>query len=176
MAWPLPAHPVYLWTVPMFHCNGWHYPWSVTAMAGTHVCLRKVDPPLVFRLIAEHGVTHMCGAPTVLAMLINAPVEQRVKFDHVVEIETGGSSPPAKVIKAMSELGFRVTHLYGLTEVHGPSTLCVWQEAWDALGPAQQAAMVARQGDRKSTRLDSSHGYISYAVFCLKKKKKKKKT
>ena len=146
LAWPVSPRPVYLWTLPMFHCNGWHYPWSVTAMAGTHVCLRKVDPPLVFRLIAEHGVTHMCGAPTVLAMLINAPVEQRVKFDHVVEIETGGSSPPAKVIKAMSELGFRVTHLYGLTEVHGPSTLCVWQEAWDALGPAQQAAMVARQG------------------------------
>ena len=146
LAWPVSPRPVYLWTLPMFHCNGWHYPWSVTAMAGTHVCLRKVDPPLVFRLIAEHEVTHMCGAPTVLAMLINAPVEQRVKFDHVVEIETGGSSPPAKVIKAMSELGFRVTHLYGLTEVHGPSTLCVWQEAWDALGPAQQAAMVARQG------------------------------
>src|SRR6266571_1593321 len=117
LAWPVSPRPVYLWTLP-----------------------------LVFRLIAEHGVTHMCGAPTVLAMLINAPVEQRVKFDHVVEIETGGSSPPAKVIKAMSELGFRVTHLYGLTEVHGPSTLCVWQEAWDALGPAQQAAMVARQG------------------------------
>src|SRR3989475_955029 len=85
MAWPLPAHPVHLWTLPMFHCNGWHYPWSVTAMAGTHVCLRKVDPALVFRLIAEHGVTHMCGAPTVLAMLINAPAEQRVAFDHVVE-------------------------------------------------------------------------------------------
>src|SRR3989449_3950399 len=117
MAWPLPAHPVYLWTLPMFHCNGWHYPWSVTAMAGTHVCLRKVDPALVFRLIAEHGVTHMCGAPTVLAMLINAPAEQRVAFDHVVEIETGGASPPAKVIKAMTDLGFHVTHLYGLTEV-----------------------------------------------------------
>jgi fatty-acyl-CoA synthase len=151
MTWPLPAHPVYLWTLPMFHCNGWHYPWSVTAMGGTHVCLRKMDPALVFRLIAEHGVTHMCGAPTVLAMLINAPVEQRVRFDRVVEIQTGGASPPPKVIKAMNELGFRVTHLYGLTEVHGPSTTCVWQEAWDRLDPAEQAAKVARQGVRYPT-------------------------
>jgi fatty-acyl-CoA synthase len=110
------------------------------------VCLRKVDPALVFRLIPEYGVTHMCGAPTVLAMLINAPAHQRVAFDHVVEIKTGGSSPPAKVIKAMNELGFRVTHLYGLTEVHGPSTLCVWQRAWDPLDLAEQAAKVARQG------------------------------
>jgi fatty-acyl-CoA synthase len=151
LTWPLPAHPVYLWTLPMFHCNGWHYPWSVTAMAGTHVCLRKMDPALVFSLIAEHGVTHMCGAPTVLAMLINAPAEQRVAFDHVVEIETGGSSPPAKVIKAMTDLGFRVTHLYGLTEVHGPSTTCVWQEAWNSLDPSDQAAKVARQGVRYPT-------------------------
>jgi fatty-acyl-CoA synthase len=151
MAWPLPAHPVYLWTLPMFHCNGWHYPWSVTAMAGTHVCLRKVDPALVFRLIAQHRVSHMCGAPTVLAMLINAPADQRVAFGRVVEIETGGSSPPAKVIKAMHDLGFKVTHLYGLTEVHGPSTTCVWQRAWDRLDPAAQAAKVARQGVRYPT-------------------------
>ena len=151
MTWPLPTHPVYLWTLPMFHCNGWHYPWSVTAMAGTHVCLRRMDPALVFRLIAEHGVTHMCGAPTVLAMLINAPAEQRVRFDHVVEIQTGGASPPPKVIKAMNELGFRVTHLYGLTEVHGPSTTCVWQRAWDKLDPTEQAAKVARQGVRYAT-------------------------
>ena len=151
MTWPLPAHPVYLWTLPMFHCNGWHYPWSVTAMAGTHVCLRKVDPALIFRLIAEHGVTHMCGAPTVLAMLINAPAEQRVAFDHVVQIETGGASPPAKVIKAMTDLGFRVTHLYGLTEVHGPSTTCVWQREWEPLDPTEQAAKVARQGVQYAT-------------------------
>jgi fatty-acyl-CoA synthase len=146
LAWPLPVHPVYLWTLPMFHCNGWHYPWSVTAMAGTHVCLRRMDPALVFRLIAEHRVTHMCGAPTVLAMLINAPAEQRVPFDHVVQIETGGASPPAKVIKAMTDLGFRVTHLYGLTEVHGPSTTCVWQPGWERLDQVEQAALVARQG------------------------------
>ncbi len=148
LAWDLPPRAVYLWTLPMFHCNGWCYPWSVTAMGGTHVCLRKVDPALVFRLIPQHRVTHMCGAPTVLTMLINAPADQKVAFDHVVDIETGGASPPPKVIKAMSAMGFRVTHLYGLTEVHGPSTLCVWQEAWDRLSEDQRAAQVARQGVR----------------------------
>jgi fatty-acyl-CoA synthase len=115
-------------------------------MAGTHVCLRRVDPALIFRLIAEHRVTNMVGAPTVLSMLINAPPEARQRFDHVVDIQTGGAAPPAKIIRAMSELGFRVQHIYGLTEVLGPSTLCAWQEAWDALGPEQQAAQQARQG------------------------------
>jgi fatty-acyl-CoA synthase len=148
MAWPLPPRAVYLWTLPMFHCNGWCYTWAVTAMGGTHVCLRRVDPPLVFRLIAEHGVTHMCGAPTVLTMLIQTPPAQRTTFEQVVQIQTGGSSPPAKVIRAMNEMGFNVTHIYGLTEVHGPSTLCVWQEAWDALGVEEQAARQARQGVR----------------------------
>ena len=109
MAWPLPPQPVYLWTLPMFHCNGWCFPWSVTAMGGTHVCLRKVDPALIFPMIVEHGVTHMCGAPTVLTMLISAPAEQRRRFDQTVDIQTGGSPPPAKVIKGMEELGFRVT-------------------------------------------------------------------
>jgi fatty-acyl-CoA synthase len=148
MAWPLPPRAVYLWTLPMFHCNGWGYPWAVTAVAGTHVCLRRVDPPLVFRLIAQHRVTHMCGAPTVLTMLIQSPPEQRVKFEQVVQIQTGGSSPPAKVIRAMNEMGFNVMHIYGLTEVHGPSTLCAWQEAWDRLGVEEQAAKQARQGVR----------------------------
>jgi fatty-acyl-CoA synthase len=148
MAWPLPAKAVYLWTLPMFHCNGWCHTWGVTAMAGTHVCLRKADPALVFRLIPEHQVTHMSGAPTVLNMLINAPEEQKVRFDQVVEIQTGGSSPPAKVIRAMGEMGFRVTHLYGLTEVHGPSTFCAWQDVWDALPVDERAAQAARQGVR----------------------------
>jgi fatty-acyl-CoA synthase len=146
MAWPLPPRPVYLWTLPMFHCNGWCFTWAVTAMGGTHVCLRRVDPAQVFQLIARHRVTHMCGAPTVLAMLIQAPPEQRSRFDHVVEIQTGGSSPPAKVIRAMNELGFNVTHIYGLTEVQGPSTLCAWQEAWDAVPVEERAAKLARQG------------------------------
>jgi fatty-acyl-CoA synthase len=148
MAWPLPPKPVYLWTLPMFHCNGWCFPWSVTAMAGTHVCLRKVDPALIFSMIAEHGVTHMCGAPTVLNMLVSAPAEQRRAFDQVVDIQTGGSPPPAKVIKGMEELGFRVTHIYGMTELQGPSTFCAPQDGWAELPLEERAALLARQGVR----------------------------
>jgi fatty-acyl-CoA synthase len=146
LAWPLPPRCVYLWTLPMFHCNGWCYTWAVTAVGGTHVCLRRVEPARIFAMIQEHHVTHMCGAPTVLSMLINAPEGERVRWEHTVEIQTGGSSPPVKVIRAMNALGFRVAHLYGLTEVHGPSSLCYWQEAWDGLPPDAQAARVARQG------------------------------
>jgi fatty-acyl-CoA synthase len=148
MAWPLPPRPVYLWTLPLFHCNGWCFGWSVTAMGGTHICLRQVDPALVFPLIVEHKVTHMCGAPTVLAMLINAPDEQKRKFPQVVDIQTGGSPPPAKVIKAMEELGFRVTHIYGMTELQGPSTLCEPQEAWTGMPLEERAVQMARQGVR----------------------------
>jgi fatty-acyl-CoA synthase len=143
MAWAMSAHPVYLWTLPMFHCNGWCYPWSVTAMAGTHVCLRAVDPAQIFPLIVEHGVTHMCGAPTVLTMLITAPGEQRRKFAHPVRIMTGGSPPPAKVIQGMEELGFQVLHIYGMTELQGPSTLCEPQEGWQ-----DRYTEMARQGVR----------------------------
>jgi fatty-acyl-CoA synthase len=148
MAWPMPPKPVYLWTLPMFHCNGWCFPWSVTAMCGTHVCLRRVDPALIFPMIVEHGVTHMCGAPTVLNMLVSAPAEQRRKFDHLVDIQTGGSPPPAKVIKGMEELGFRVAHIYGMTELQGPSTLCVPQDGWEKLPLEERAALTARQGVR----------------------------
>jgi fatty-acyl-CoA synthase len=148
MAWPLPPKPVYLWTLPMFHCNGWCFPWSVTAMGGTHICLRKVDPALIFPMIVEHGVTHMCGAPTVLNMLVSAPAEQRRRFNHIVDIQTGGSPPPAKVIKGMEELGFRVTHIYGMTELQGPSTLCVPQDYWADLPLEQRAVFNARQGVR----------------------------
>jgi fatty-acyl-CoA synthase len=143
MAWAMPAHPVYLWTLPMFHCNGWCYPWSVTAMAGTHVCLRAVDPAQIFPMIVEHGVTHMCGAPTVLTMLITAPEEQRRKFAHPVRIMTGGSPPPAKVIQGMEELGFQVLHIYGMTELQGPSTLCEPQQGWH-----DRYTEMARQGVR----------------------------
>ena len=148
VAWPMPAHPVYLWTLPLFHCNGWCYPWSVTAMAGTHVCLRAVDPALIFPMIVEHGVTHMCGAPTVLAMLVGAPEEQRRKFAQPVHIMTGGSPPPAKVIKGMEELGFKVLHIYGMTELQGPSTLCAVQDAWSGLSLEERAVEMARQGVR----------------------------
>jgi fatty-acyl-CoA synthase len=148
MAWPLPPKPVYLWTLPMFHCNGWCFPWSVTAMGGTHVCLRKVDPALIFPMIVEHGVTHMCGAPTVLNMLISAPAEQRRAFANLVDIQTGGSPPPAKVIKGMEELGFRVTHIYGMTELQGPSTFCAPQDEWGDLALEERTALLARQGVR----------------------------
>ncbi|MGH7117017.1 MAG: AMP-binding protein, partial [Stellaceae bacterium] len=121
---------VYLWTLPMFHCNGWTYPWAVTAVAGTHVCLRRVEPAAVFAAIAEHRVTHLCGAPIVLNMLVHAPEAVKRRFDHVVEAATGGAAPPSAVIMAMERMGFRVTHLYGLTESYGPSTLCAWQEEW----------------------------------------------
>jgi fatty-acyl-CoA synthase len=143
MAWAMPARPVYLWTLPMFHCNGWCFPWSVTAMGGTHVCLRAVETRQIFDLIVEHGVTHMCGAPTVLTMLIGAPDEHKRKFPHPVHIQTGGSPPPAKVIKGMEELGFQVLHIYGMTELQGPSTLCAPQEAW-----VDRYAEMARQGVR----------------------------
>jgi len=146
LAFGLSDHSVYLWTLPMFHCNGWTYTWGVTAIAGTHVCLRQVDPALVFPMIKEHGVTHMCGAPVVLNMLVHAPAEQRVEFERTVEVATGGAAPPSRVISAMEELGFRVTHLYGLTETYGPATVCAWQSAWDDLDVEARSAMMARQG------------------------------
>ncbi|MDH4175046.1 MAG: acyl-CoA synthetase [Betaproteobacteria bacterium] len=148
VAWAMPAHPVYLWTLPLFHCNGWCYPWSVTALAGTHVCLRAVDPALIFPMIVEHGVTHMCGAPTVLTMLIAAPEAQRRRFPQAVHIMTGGSPPPAKVIKGMEELGFKVLHIYGMTELQGPSTYCAVQDAWSGLPLEDRAVEMARQGVR----------------------------
>ncbi len=146
LAMGLNERSVYLWTLPMFHCNGWTYTWGVTAAAGTHVCLRQVDPARVFSTIKEHAVTHMCGAPVVLNLLVHAPKEHRVRFDHTVEVATGGAAPPSRVISAMEELGFRVTHLYGLTETYGPSTVCAWQSDWDDLDTQARAAMMARQG------------------------------
>jgi fatty-acyl-CoA synthase len=137
---------VYLWTLPMFHCSGWTYTWAVTAVGGTHVCLRRVDPALIFPAIARHGVTHMCGAPIVMTMLIHAPAEVKQTFAHTVEIATGGAAPPSTVIAAMEAMGFRVTHLYGLTETYGPATFCAWQEAWDDLPPGARAGQMARQG------------------------------
>jgi fatty-acyl-CoA synthase len=148
VAWAMPSHPVYLWTLPLFHCNGWCYPWSVTAMAGTHVCLRAVDPAQIFPMIVEHGVTHMCGAPTVLTMLISAPEEQRRRFTRPVHIMTGGSPPPAKVIKGMEELGFKVLHIYGMTELQGPSTFCAAQDDWPVLPLEERANRMAQQGVR----------------------------
>ncbi|MFQ5955542.1 MAG: AMP-binding protein, partial [Kiloniellales bacterium] len=137
---------VYLWTLPMFHCNGWCFTWAVTATAGTHVCLRRVEPAPIFALIKRHRVTHLCGAPIVLNMLVHAPEDERQRWDHVVEVGTGGAAPPSAVVTAMEKMGFHVTHLYGLTESYGPALACAWQEAWDRLPHEQRAAMAARQG------------------------------
>jgi 3-(methylthio)propionyl---CoA ligase len=142
----LDRHSVYLWTLPMFHCNGWTHSWAVTAVAGTHVCLRRVEPAPIFAAIAEHRVTHLCGAPIVLNLLVHAPDEVKRRFDHIVEVGTGGAAPPSVVIEAMERMGFRVTHLYGLTESFGPSTVCAWQEEWAALPLAARSAHMARQG------------------------------
>ena len=146
LAFGIGARSRYLWTLPMFHCNGWTYTWGVTAAGGTHVCLRSVDPALVFSLIEEHGVTHMCGAPVVLNLLLHAPDSVKRRFGHVVEVATGGAAPPSAVIEGMSEMGFNVTHLYGLTETYGPATVCAWQDAWDALDMEGRAGRMARQG------------------------------
>ncbi len=137
---------VYLWTLPMFHCSGWCFTWAVTAVAATHVCLRRVDPALVYPMIEQHGVTHMCGAPIVLNMLVHAPQAASVKFDPPVDIMTGGAAPPSAVIEAMENIGFRVTHAYGLTETYGPSHFCAWQESWNELDLASRSGMMARQG------------------------------
>ena len=142
----LDRHSVYLWTLPMFHCNGWTHSWAVTAVAGTHVCLRRVDPAPIFAAITEHRVTHLCGAPIVLNLLVHAPEGVKRRFDHQVEVGTGGAAPPSVVIEAMERMGFRVTHLYGLTESYGPSTVCAWQEEWAELPIADRSAHMARQG------------------------------
>jgi fatty-acyl-CoA synthase len=142
---------VYLWTLPMFHCNGWTYTWAVTAAGGTHVCLRKVDPAVIFPTLRDEKVTHLCGAPVVLTMLIHAPDEVKCRFEQRVEVATGGAAPPSAVIEAMEGMGFRVTHLYGLTETYGPSTVCVPQPDWEGLPLGQRAALMARQGVRYPT-------------------------
>ncbi len=137
---------VYLWTLPMFHCNGWSHTWAVTAACGTHVCLRKVDPALIFPAIAEHRVTHLCAAPIVLTLLIHAPDGVKQRFSHVVDVATGGAAPPSAVIAAMETLGFRITHLYGLTESYGPATICMTHADWQTRSPEDRARLMARQG------------------------------
>ena len=145
---------VYLWTLPMFHCNGWTYTWAVTAAGGTHVCLRRVDPALIFPMIERHKVTHMCGAPIVLTTLIHASDAVKRRFAHAVEVMTGGAAPPSPVIAAMENMGFRVLHAYGLTECYGPATVCAWQEEWAGLPLPERAARMARQGVRYATLED----------------------
>ena len=141
----------YLWTLPMFHCDGWTFTWGVTAAMATHVCLRDVDPGAVYSLIKEENVTHMCGAPIVLNMLAHAPEDSKVSFPQRVEIATGGAAPPSAVIEAMEDNGFNVTHLYGLTETYGPATVCVPQDDWPNLAVNERSARIARQGVHYTT-------------------------
>ncbi len=148
MVFRLGADSVYLWTLPMFHCNGWTFTWAVTAVGGTHVCLRNVDPTAIFPLIETHRVTHMCGAPIVLNMLVHAPDEIKKRFDHTIQVATGGAAPPSAVIAGMEEMGFNVTHLYGLTETYGPSTFCAFQDEWADLPIKEKAVQMSRQGVR----------------------------
>ena len=139
-------HAVYLWTLPMCHCTGWCFPWSISVCSGTHVCLRQVRAKLMFDLIAEHKVTHLCGAPIVMATLLNAPEEEKKPLPHVVEFFTAAAPPPEAVLAGMKGAGFNVTHLYGLTETYGPAAVNDWHAEWDQLDPAAQAAKKARQG------------------------------
>ncbi len=148
----LDASSVYLWTLPMFHCNGWGFPWAVTAAGGTHVCLRKVDPPQVFDLIERENVTHMCGAPTVLIMLSSHEQTRDRRLPRPVHIVTAGAPPSPRIIETMEEKGARISHVYGLTETYGPHTVCAWNPAWDRLDLAERVRLKARQG-------------VPYAVF-----------
>ena len=139
-------HPVYLWTLPMFHCNGWCFTWSISVKAGAHVCLRQVRAKALYDLIAEHRVTHLCGAPIVMSVLLNARPEERRPLPHLVRFFTAAAPPPAAVLKAMGEAGFEVTHLYGLTETYGPAVVNDWKGEWNVLDAETQAHLKARQG------------------------------
>jgi fatty-acyl-CoA synthase len=144
----MPRHPVYLWTLPMFHCNGWCFPWSLSVLAGTHVCLRWVRAKAIYDAIADHKVTHMCGAPIVMSTLINAPENERRQIPWTVQFITAAAPPPEAVLAGMADAGFNVTHVYGLTETYGPAVVNEWKEDWDALDKGHRAAKKARQGVR----------------------------
>ncbi|KDP27889.1 hypothetical protein JCGZ_18969 [Jatropha curcas] len=149
MIWGLYEGVIYLWTLPMFHCNGWCYTWSLAAFCGTNICLRQVTAKAVYSAIANQGVTHFCAAPVVLNSIVNAPKEDTIlPLPRVVHVNTAGAAPPPSVLFAMSEKGFRVTHTYGLSETYGPSVVCAWKPEWDTLPPITQARLNARQGVR----------------------------
>ncbi len=144
LTWGMPQHPVYLWTLPMFHCNGWTFPWTIAAMAGTNVCLRRVEAAAILHEIAENHVTHLCAAPIILGMVLNSKGVQPLA--NPVKVMTAGAAPPAAVLEGMGRLGFDITHVYGLTETYGPITVCAWNDEWDALPEPERAAVLARQG------------------------------
>ena len=146
ITWAMPHFPVYLWTVPMFHCNGWCFPWTITLLAGTHVFMRAPRAGAIFEAIADHKVTHLGGAPIIMSLIADAPAEETRSFDHMVEMMTAASPPPASVIASIEARGFNITHVYGLTEVYGPAVVCAWKPEWDELSAAEQASKKARQG------------------------------
>ena len=146
ISWSLPQHPTYLWTLPMFHCNGWCFPWTMALVAGTSVCLRRIDPALIYGLIREHRVTHLCGAPIVYSLLINAPAALRDGITHKINGLIAGAAPPAAVIEGCEAAGIELTHVYGLTEVYGPAAVCAKQESWAQLPSAERAVLNGRQG------------------------------
>ena len=146
ISWGLPHHATYLWTLPMFHCNGWCFPWTIALIAGTNVCLRRVDPALIFPLIREHHVTHLCGAPIVYSMLINAPTALRDGITHRVAGLIAGAAPPAAVIEGCEAAGIDLTHVYGLTETYGPAAVCAKQSSWEDLPAEERARLNGRQG------------------------------
>lgn len=147
LTWNMGEHPVYLWTLPMFHCNGWCFPWTLAVNAGTSVCLRQVRDDQVYEAIGEHQVTHFCGAPVVLNTLLNSSDELKSLVKREVKVMTAGAAPPAAIIQGMQQMGIDVTHVYGLTETYGPVTLCAWQEdLWGGLSDADQAQTKSRQG------------------------------
>ncbi|KAE8714220.1 Acetate/butyrate--CoA ligase AAE7, peroxisomal [Hibiscus syriacus] len=157
LVWGMNEGAVYLWTLPMFHCNGWCFTWALAALCGTNICLRQVTAKGVYSAIAKYGVTHFCGAPVVLNTIVNAPAEDTIlPLPHVVQVMTAGAAPPPAVLFAMSRKGFRVTHTYGLSETYGPSTICAWKPEWDSLPDETQALLNSRQGVRYTTleRLD----------------------
>ncbi|MDK8461989.1 long-chain-fatty-acid--CoA ligase [Marinobacter sp. SS13-12] len=146
MVFDMTAETVYLWTLPMFHCNGWAYTWAITAVGGTHVCLREVDAMEIYRRIEDYGVTHMCGAPVVMNMLLQELGREGLKLSRPAHFALGGAAPPSSVIRKAEEIGFRITHLYGLTETFGPATLCVPQPEWQQLPLEERAVKMSRQG------------------------------
>ncbi len=146
--WAMGMHPRYLWTLPMFHCNGWCFPWTLALVAGTSVCLRRIGARQIFDSLVENDVTHMCGAPIIMQFIIGASPEERRPLNRRVEFMTAAAPPPAAVLEALEKENFRVTHVYGLTEVYGPATVCAWDEEWDALDSSERARLKARQGVR----------------------------
>ena len=148
LEWDMPKHAVYLWTLPMFHCNGWCFPWTLAARAGVNVCLRRVDAQSIFDMMREHQVTHYCGAPIVHGLLVNAPAEMKVGLPMGVKAMVAGAAPPASMIEGMEQMGFDLTHVYGLTEVYGPATVCAKHDDWQQLPIGDRARLNARQGVR----------------------------